>query len=146
MRPATGSRGSALGKGRVVQLLTVTQRRQNSYTPYRLCYKGVVSPNTPFFNERARLRRPTIHVAATGPARRAAFLPRRGARRALEAASATAREGRRPRLANAAFLHWSITGRITEPVTPNLVLMFLLAQNCHTLLARKLTGLLLTRQ
>ena len=38
LRPATGSRGSALGKGRVIQLLTVTQRRQNSHKPYRLCY------------------------------------------------------------------------------------------------------------
>ena len=92
----------------------------------------------------SRRRRPQ-YVSPPPVCRRAAFLPRRGARRALEAASATAREGRRPRLANAAFLHWSITGRITEPVTPNLVLMFLLAQNCHTLLARKRTGLLLTR-
>ena len=43
-------------------------------------------------------------------------------------------------------LHWSITGRFTEPVTNTIVLIFLLAQNCPTLLARKRTGLLLTRQ
>ena len=54
------------------------------------------------------LRRPQ-YMSPPPVCRRAAFLPRRGARRALEAASATAREGRRPlRLANAAFLwRWS---------------------------------------